>query len=112
MKNMHIILGGILVIALLCNVGPVAALNENSAGTLGTGDISDDIAPYNGTISPDSPVYGLKLAMEDLDETFTFNEPSGWKNVLTMPNSALLKYGGNWTSTGQLLLNGLLRCTG
>ena len=74
MKNMHIILGGILVIALLCNVGPVAALNENSAGTLGTGDISDDIAPYNGTISPDSPVYGLKLAMEDLDETFTFND--------------------------------------
>jgi hypothetical protein len=74
MKNMHIILGGILVIALLCSVGTVAALDDNSAGAQGTGDISDDIAPYNGTIGADSPLYGLKIAMEDLDETFTFND--------------------------------------
>ena len=74
MKNSHIILGGILVIALLCSVGTVAALDDNSAGAQGTGDISDDIAPYNGTISADSPLYGLKIAMEDLDETFTFND--------------------------------------
>jgi hypothetical protein len=62
------------VIALLCSVGTVAALDDNSAGAQGTGDISDDIAPYNGTISADSPLYGLKIAMEDLDETFTFND--------------------------------------
>ena len=74
MKNTHIILGGILVMALLCSVGTVAALDDNSTGAQGTGDISDDIAPYNGPIGADSPLHGLKLAMEDLDETFTFND--------------------------------------
>jgi Domain of unknown function (DUF5667) len=74
MKNTRIILGGILVIALLFSVGTVAALDDNSAGEQGTRDISDDIVPYNGTVGADSPVYGLKIAMEDLDETFTFND--------------------------------------
>jgi hypothetical protein len=74
MKNTHIILGAILVIALLCSVGTVSALDDNSAGAQGTGTISDDIAPYNGAIGADSPLHGLKLAMEDLDETFTFND--------------------------------------
>jgi len=74
MKNTQLILGGMFVIALLMGIGPVAALDDNSAGEQGTGDISDDIMPYNGTISADSPVYGLKIAMEDLDETFTFND--------------------------------------
>jgi hypothetical protein len=74
MKNTHIILGGLLVVALLCNVGTAAAMDDNVTGAQGTGDISDEIAPYNGPIGADSPVYGLKLAMEDLDETFTFND--------------------------------------
>ena len=29
MKNTHIILGGLLVVALLCSVGTVAALDDN-----------------------------------------------------------------------------------
>jgi hypothetical protein len=74
MKNTLIILGGILVIALLCSVGTVAALDNYSTDAQGTGNISDDIAPYNGPIGADSPLHGLKLAMEDLDETFTFND--------------------------------------
>jgi hypothetical protein len=74
MKNTQIILGGILMIALLLSIGSVAALDDNSAGEQGIHDISEDIAPYNGTIGADSPVYGLKIAMEDLDETFTFND--------------------------------------
>lgn len=74
MKNTQIILAGIIVIALLCSVGTVAALDDNSTGTQGGDDISDDIEPYNGPIGADSPLYGLKLAMEDLDETFTFND--------------------------------------
>ena len=76
MKNMHIILGGLLVMALLCSVGTVAARDENTPGAQGTVDPSDDIAPYSGPIGADSPLHGLKLAMEDLDETFTFNDPS------------------------------------
>jgi len=122
MKNTQIILGGILVIALLFSVGTVAALDDNSAGEQGIYDISDDIAPYNGTIGADSPVYGLKIAMEDLDETFTFNDTERVEKRLdhaqlriaevTTHNSALLKSGGNLTSTGQLLLNVPLNNTG
>lgn len=74
MKNMHIKIGGILVIALLCSMGTVAALDDTSTGSPGTADISEEIAPYDGPIGADSPLHGLKLAMEDLDETFTFND--------------------------------------
>jgi hypothetical protein len=74
MKNTHIILGGILMFALLCSVGTVTGLDDNSPGVQGAEDISDDIAPYNGPIGADNPMHGLKLAMEDLDETFTFND--------------------------------------
>jgi len=74
MKNMQIILAGIIVIALLCSVGTVAAVDDNSTVAQCADDISDDIKPYNGPIGVDSPLYGLKLAMEDLDETFTFND--------------------------------------
>jgi hypothetical protein len=74
MKKMHKIMGGILVFVLFCSVGTVAGQPDSSAGVLGTGDISEDIMPYNGTIGADSPLHGLKLAMEDLDETFTFND--------------------------------------
>jgi len=74
MKNTQFILGGILVIALLCSIGTVAALDDNSTGAQGTGYILDDIAPYNGPIGAGSPLNGLKLAMEDLDETLTFND--------------------------------------
>ena len=74
MKNKQIILAGIVVIALLCIVGTVAALDNNATGVQGAVAVSDDIEPYNGPIGADSPLYGLKLAMEDLDETFTFND--------------------------------------
>jgi hypothetical protein len=74
MKNMQIIHAGIIVIALLCFVGTVAALDDNSTGAQGADDVSDTIEPYSGPIGADSPLYGLKLAMEGLDETFTFND--------------------------------------
>jgi hypothetical protein len=74
MKNTQIILAGIVVIALLLSVGTVAALEDNSTAVKGADNVSDDIEPYNGPIGADSPLYGLKLAMEDLDETFTFND--------------------------------------
>jgi hypothetical protein len=74
MKHIHLVSGALLVIALLSCVGAVAGLSNNSAGLTGTGDISDDIAAYSGPIGADNPMHGLKLAMEDLDETFTFND--------------------------------------
>jgi hypothetical protein len=74
MKNTQIILAGIVAVALLLSVGTVAALEDNSTGVQGADNVSDTIEPYNGPIGADSPLYGLKLAMEDLDETFTFND--------------------------------------
>jgi hypothetical protein len=73
MKNKQIVLAGIVVIMLLCSIGTVTALYDNSTGSQETESMSDTIDPYNGPIGADSPLYGLKIAMEDLDETFTFN---------------------------------------
>jgi hypothetical protein len=74
MKNRQLILTGIVIIALLCSVGTVTALVDNSTGAQGADSVSDTFEPYNGPIGADSPLFGLKLAMENLDETFTFND--------------------------------------
>lgn len=59
----------VFLIALIALVGAVAA-EADTSGTV----LTDDIEPYNGPIGPDSPLYGLKLALEDMDESFTANE--------------------------------------
>ena len=74
MKKKQFILAGIVVIALFLSIGAVSALDDDSTGAQGAYGVSDTIEPYNGPIGADSPLYGLKLAMEDLDETFTFND--------------------------------------
>jgi hypothetical protein len=82
MKINLIILAGIITLALLCSVGIVAAEDTvTTAETTATGaqDMSgsaviDEIPPYDGPIGADSPLYGLKLAWEDFDESFTTNE--------------------------------------
>ncbi|OPY38229.1 MAG: hypothetical protein A4E35_00651 [Methanoregula sp. PtaU1.Bin051] len=60
-------------LALLCMAGVAAAEEDTSAVTDGT-LIADEIAPYDGPVGPGNPLYGLKIAFEDLDESFTFNE--------------------------------------
>jgi hypothetical protein len=72
MTEKHIIAGGILLIALLCGIG-AAAVQESSADLNGAGLVPGDIRPFEGPIGADNPLHGLKLALEDLDETFTFN---------------------------------------
>jgi hypothetical protein len=74
MKNKRILSWAIMVITLLCFTGLVSAQESSSTVTQNTGEISEDIAPYSGPIGADSPLHGLKVAMEDLDETFTFND--------------------------------------
>jgi len=69
MKTITGIFTGLLVLGLLCLSG-IAAAQEDTQGTV----LTDDIQPYNGPIGADSPLYGLKLALEDMDETFTANE--------------------------------------
>jgi hypothetical protein len=68
MKTITGIYTGLLVLGLLCLCGIAAA--QEASGTL----LTDDIQPYNGPIGADSPLYALKLALEDIDESFTANE--------------------------------------
>jgi len=72
---------GIFVLALLCMTGTVAAL-EDTTGSNGT-VIAEDIGAYTGSIGPGSPLYGLKIAFEDLDESFTTNETERFNKQMT-----------------------------
>ncbi|PKL68284.1 MAG: hypothetical protein CVV30_10185 [Methanomicrobiales archaeon HGW-Methanomicrobiales-1] len=66
-------MAGIFMLALLCIAGAAAA--QEDTGTITDGAvIVDDVAPYDGPIGPGSPLYGLKIAFEDLDVSFTANE--------------------------------------
>ncbi|MBN1193791.1 MAG: hypothetical protein JXA08_00350 [Methanomicrobiaceae archaeon] len=66
-------IAGIFVLALVCMAGTAAAQEDNGTYSEGT-VISDDVPPYTGPIGPGSPLYGLKIAFEDLDVSFTANE--------------------------------------
>ncbi|MGA2698876.1 MAG: DUF5667 domain-containing protein [Methanoregula sp.] len=62
---------GLMVLGVLCAIGTAAA--DNTTSTQGLQPV-DTIQPYNGPIGADSSLYGLKIAFENLDETFTFNQ--------------------------------------
>lgn len=66
MKTISGICTGLLVFGLLCLSGIAAAQDDTV--------LTDDVTAYNGPIGADSPLYGLKLALEDMDESFTANE--------------------------------------
>ncbi|MDP2797857.1 MAG: DUF5667 domain-containing protein [Methanoregula sp.] len=66
-------IAGILALALLCMAGAAAAQEDTVMFTNETVTI-DDVEPYDGPIGPGSPLYGLKIAFEGLDESFTANE--------------------------------------
>lgn len=72
MKIPSIILAGIIALALLCMAGTAAA--ETAAPEIPDAMEFEDLPPYDESIGADSPLYGLKLAWEDLDESFTANE--------------------------------------
>jgi|SRR5208337_1307577 len=63
---------GLAALGLLCAIGTAAA-DDNTTGTQGM-QLVDDIQAYNGSIGADSSLYGLKIAFENLDDSFTFNQ--------------------------------------
>jgi hypothetical protein len=66
------VLLGLVALGLLCTiVGTVAA--DNTTSTQGM-QLVDDIQPYNGPIGANNSMYGLKIAFENLDDFFTFNQ--------------------------------------
>jgi len=62
---------GLVLLGLLCAIGTAAADNTTSPPGL---QPVNDIPAYNGTIGASSPLYGLKIAFENLDDSFTFNQ--------------------------------------
>lgn len=69
MKTFRGICTVLLVLSLLCLSG-IATAQDDTQATV----VTDDISPYDGPVGPGSPLYGLKLALEDMDESFTANE--------------------------------------
>jgi len=67
--NLGVLLA-LVALGLLCATGPAAADNGTRQGM----PYANDIQPYNGPVGPDSALYGLKLAFENLGDTFTFNQ--------------------------------------
>ncbi len=61
----------LLSLAFTINIG-MAQLDDLANGT--TDENFEDIAPYEGSIGPDSALYGLKIAFENFGEIFIFNE--------------------------------------
>ncbi len=69
MTNKQIIKAGMILLVLGFVLNIIGVANASDA----TEDLVDDIEEYNGSIGPDNALYGLKLAFENIDESFTWN---------------------------------------
>ncbi|MDO9098277.1 MAG: DUF5667 domain-containing protein [Candidatus Methanoperedens sp.] len=65
-------LAAIILLALAFTISVTGAAQENQTSNA-TEDLVDDIEEYDGSIGPGNALYGLKIAFENIDETFTFN---------------------------------------
>lgn len=89
MRMRNITLAGIILLILAFVISPVNAETDNAttdgtnidtnssdAASAGSDEeqLIDDIGPDESLISPDSVLYSLELALDDLDVAFTFNE--------------------------------------
>ncbi len=74
MNTRQIILAGIIIIALLSATGTVMASGAGSATTRDPYTVSGTSGPDTSPIGPENPLFGLKVALENLDETFTVND--------------------------------------
>jgi len=57
----------LLVLGFVLNIIGIASASDSKE------DIVGDIEEYNGSVGPDNALYGLKLAFENIDESFTWN---------------------------------------
>lgn len=67
MRKQISIIYSMAIISLIALAG-IAAAEDNQTGQ------ADVIPAYTGSIGPGTSLYGLKLAFENLDESFTFNQ--------------------------------------
>ena len=66
-------LSGLVVLALLCTTG-IAAAQADPQTTIPDNSVPAGLSVQGDSIGADNALYGLKIAMEDLDESFTFNQ--------------------------------------
>jgi hypothetical protein len=81
----RLMLIGIIALVAVWSVGAAASAEDVTTSEI---VLTDDIEPYFGPLGPDSPLFGLKLALENLDEAFTFNQS---EKVLKQMNHAELR---------------------
>jgi hypothetical protein len=98
MKRESALILAILSVALFVAVNPCSGevLSVDTPGQIL--EVSDDIQPYNGTIGAGSALYGLKIAMENLDETFTLDETERLEKQINHANLRLAEIKKELTS--------------
>jgi len=83
MRLRNITMAGIILLMLAFVISPVNALIDSASSTdtgaaldasLDEIQLVDDIEPDDNIIGPDHVLYRLRLAFEDIDVAFTFNE--------------------------------------
>jgi len=75
------IVSGLIILAIISLTGICAA---------------EETAPDTNTIGPGNPLYGLRIAFEDLDESFTFNATERVEKKLKHANNHLYEYQWEW----------------
>lgn len=73
MNKSRILLLGIILTVIVFTIG-IAIAQDNEPSGDRSEDIVEDIKPYDGSIGPGSALYGLKISIENLGESFTFDE--------------------------------------
>ncbi len=89
----NILLAGIVLLVLAFTIGTGAAQSDNSASA-NIKDADDGVPSYDGPISSDSALYGLKIALEDFDESFTFNASEKLQKKIAHANLRLAEAEG------------------
>ncbi len=83
MRLRDITIAGVIMLMLAFFISPVNAETGNADDTTASNaavagekeeQLVDDIPPYEGMIGPDNVLYKLRIAFDDLDVAFTFNE--------------------------------------
>lgn len=83
----RIMISGAVLLALLCTAGVVTAQAGPPANTPGLGlGRAENWTPNDNAIGAGNALYGLKIAMEDLDESFTFNQTQRLEKRMTHAN--------------------------
>jgi len=81
----RMMISGVVLLALLCTAGIVTAQAGPPDYTPGF-SMAENGTPYDNTIGAGNALYGLKIAMEDLDESFTFNQTQRLEKRMTHAN--------------------------